>query len=161
MKDMRVTIILHNIRSAQNVGAIFRTADAAGAEDVILTGYTPAPLDRFQRRNSRIEKTALGAEQSVPWRHVSDIHEVLAQLKKDGVHIVAVEQDSRAKDYKEMTAKGPLALILGNEVEGIPSNVCQKADEIVRIPMRGEKESLNVSVAAGIIAYYVLDQSRE
>ncbi len=152
-----LTLVLDNIRSAHNVGAIFRTADAAGVEKIYLIGTTPAPIDRFGRTRPDIQKTALGAEKSVAWEHVSNTEPFLKQLKKEGVTILALEQHEKSKDYKKIKLKGATALIVGNEVEGIPESILKKADHIIEIPMRGKKESLNVSVATGIALFRLLD----
>lgn len=153
---MRTIFILHNIRSAQNVGAVFRTADAVGVDRMILTGYTPTPIDVFKRENSRIAKTALGAEKTVPWEHYKDISEVVTELQRVGTTVVAVEQDDRARDYRDFSPPGDTAFIFGNEVDGISPEVLDTVDEIIELPMRGSKESLNVSVAAGVIGYRFL-----
>lgn len=146
-------IILHNIRSAQNVGAIFRTADAVGVEKIYLTGYTPAPIDRFGRVDSKIAKTALGAEKSVPWESCKSVGALIKRLKKNSVCIVAGEQSSNAVSCTRWKPKFPLAIILGNEVLGVSPAILRVCDEVVEIPMRGKKESLNVSVAAGILLF--------
>jgi tRNA G18 (ribose-2'-O)-methylase SpoU len=150
-KDVRV--ILHNIRSAHNVGSVFRTADAAGVSRVYLTGYTPAPLDRFGRVQPDIAKTALGAEQTIPWESHENTVRLIGHLKKEGVQAVAVEQHPKATDYKTFTPAHKTAFIFGNEVEGLSDEVCKATDSIIEIPMRGTKESLNVAVAAGIILF--------
>ena len=149
-------LVLHNIRSAENVGAIFRTADAAGIGEIYLVGITPAPLDRFLRPRKDIAKSALGAELSVPWQSVKTIAPLIAKLKKEGYVIVAVEQSPRSVDYKTVKAGERTAFILGSEVNGIPQSVLVKCDIVAEIPMRGIKESLNVSVAAGIALYGML-----
>ncbi len=148
-----ISIILHNIRSAQNVGAIFRTADAAGVGKIYLTGYTPTPLDRFGRTDGKIAKTALGAELSVAWESCKNISALIKKLKKSKVDIVAAEQSPRAISYAKWRPKFPIAVIFGNEVLGVSPLLLKQCDEVVEIPMRGEKESLNVSVAAGIILF--------
>jgi 23S rRNA (guanosine2251-2'-O)-methyltransferase len=150
---MSIQVILHNIRSAHNVGAIFRTADGAGVEKIYLTGYTPTPLDRFGRMDPTIQKTALGATESVPFEVEADIDVLMSRLRGEGIKIVAVEQDPQAIDYRTMSPASRVAFIFGNEVEGISEEVCSGADEVVHIPMHGKKESLNVSVAAGIILF--------
>lgn len=155
-KSSGVDLILHNIRSVYNVGSIFRTADAAGVSKIYLTGYTPTPLDRFGRPRKDIAKVALGAEKTVPWEHVPNIKPLLKKLKKEKTAIVAVEQSPRSKDYKKFKSSGRTALILGNEVGGIEKNILKQCDHVLEIPMRGEKESLNVSVAAGVVLFRVL-----
>ena len=152
-KPLSFFIILHNIRSAQNVGAIFRTADAVGVEKIYLTGYTPAPLDRFGRVDSKIAKTALGAEKTIPWESCKSVGALIKRLKKNSVHVVAGEQSPSAVSCTKWKPKFPLAIILGNEVLGVSSAILRACDEVVEIPMRGAKESLNVSVAAGIILF--------
>jgi len=151
----QVAVLLHDIRSTHNVGSIFRTADAAGVSRVYLTGYTPAPVDRFGRARKDVAKTALGAEKFLLWEHHPSPSRLIAKLKKEGWHIVGVEQDERAVDYRTFTAKGNTVFVLGNEVSGIPKDVRKKCDALIEIPMHGKKESLNVSVAAGIILFSV------
>ena len=143
-------LILHNIRSAENVGSMFRTADAFGVEKIYLTGYTPAPLDRFKRPVSKIAKTALGAELTVPWQKSDDVSIVIELLKGKNVRIVALEQDARAVDLATYKAPQKWALIVGNEVEGVDAETLGLVDDVVEINMLGTKESLNVAVAAGI-----------
>ena len=145
-------LILHNIRSAENVGSLFRTADAFGVTKIFLTGYTPAPLDRFKRPVGRIAKTALGAEKTVPWEQ-AEAAAVIVRLQSEGVHIVALEQDVRAQSVASYVPVSPWALVLGNEVLGIDAHTLAQADVVVEISMVGQKESLNVAVAAGIALY--------
>lgn len=152
---MQVSVILHDIRSSENVGSIFRSADGAGAAKIYLTGYTPAPIDRFGRANAKLAKTALGAEKSVPWEK-RDIHELLTELKSKKVEIVAVEQDPRSASYMMHHPSGDAALIFGNEVHGVPKVVIDLCGAVIDIPMRGKKESLNVAVAAGVVLYQFL-----
>ncbi|HEU0086011.1 MAG TPA: TrmH family RNA methyltransferase [Candidatus Paceibacterota bacterium] len=148
-------VILYNIRSTENVGAMFRTADAAGIGKIYLVGYTPAPLDRFGRKNSRLSKASLGAEEFVPWESAKSISALIARLKKDDYQVIGVEQDSRSIDYKKLKLKksSKSAFIMGAEVTGIPKNVLDKCDVIIEIPMQGKKESLNVSVALGVVLF--------
>ncbi len=148
-----VVLILHNIRSAHNVGAIFRTADGAGVSHVYLSGYTPLPTDQFNRPRKDIAKTALGAELSVPWSTAKNVSSLIARLKKEGYEIVGLEQDERSVDYRSAPKKEKAALLVGNEVRGISPQLRKKCDVLIEIPMRGEKESLNVSVATGIALY--------
>ncbi|TSC84509.1 MAG: tRNA/rRNA methyltransferase SpoU [Parcubacteria group bacterium Gr01-1014_17] len=146
-------LILHNIRSNHNVGSIFRTADAAGVTKIFLTGYTPAPLDRFGRVNKEIAKTALGAEKTVAWERVKKVQELFAHLKKEKVFLVAVEQSPHSINYKKIPRKKNIALIFGNEVRGLSQSILKQCDCIAEIPMRGTKESLNVSVSVGIVLF--------
>lgn len=156
-EDKKVYIILHNVRSAHNVGAIFRTADAAGVAKIFLTGYTGTPTDRFGRPRADIQKTALGAEGTVLWEYARHPKTVFAKLKKEGTTIVALEQSGVAQEYKHYVPKYPLAILLGNEVRGISRVLQECCDSVLEIPMRGKKESLNVSVAAGIALFRILD----
>ncbi len=150
---MDVSVLLHNIRSAHNVGSIFRTCDAAGVSRVYLTGYTPAPTDRFGRAQKDIAKTALGAERTVAWEYHKNPLSLIVKLKKDGKRIVGIEQDERAQNYRSLTLKKQIVFLLGNEVRGLSKQLRDACDTIVEIPMRGKKESLNVSVAAGIVLF--------
>ena len=149
----RIAVLLHNIRSAHNVGSIFRTADGAGAERVYLSGYTPAPIDAYGRPQPDIAKTALGAEQAVDWeKHVSASY-FLDRLKHEGWQIVGVEQDDRARDYRTFRLTKPTVFLFGNEVRGLSPALRKECHALVEIPMHGMKESLNVSVAAGIALF--------
>jgi tRNA G18 (ribose-2'-O)-methylase SpoU len=152
-----VYIILDNIRSIANVGAIFRTADAIGISKIYLTGYTPTPVDRFGRIRQDFAKTALGSEKSVPFEYHKDVENLIQKLQEENVEVVAVEQNRGSLDYKKFKLKKPTAFLFGNEVEGIPENILKHCDEIVEVPMKGNKESLNVSVTAGIVLFRVLD----
>jgi len=151
----QVAVLLHNIRSAHNVGAIFRTADAAGVEKVYLSGYTPRPIDRFGRVNKEIAKTALGAETSLLWNYAPIPIPLIKKLKAEGFTIVGVEQDPRSRDYHSFIADSTTLFIFGNEVRGLSKTLRDACDILLEIPMRGKKESLNVAVAAGIILFSV------
>ena len=165
MKYFKVHLILHDIRSNHNVGSIFRTADAVGISKIFLTGYTPTPTDRFGRDVNEISKTALGAEKNIEWEKVKNIGVLIKKLKKENFLIIGVEQSKKSIDYKKMSAKGGpifgwkgnLAFIFGNEVKGISKSILDKCDIITEIPMKGNKESLNVSVSAGVVLFRVLD----
>ena len=148
-------LILHNIRSVYNVGSIFRTADAAGVSKIILTGYTPGPLDRFKQPRKDFTKVSLGAEKTVHWVQIKNVYAAIKALRLDGYEIVAVEQAENSASLFNFKPdpKKKLALVLGNEVRGISKPTLSKCDKIVEIPMRGKKESLNVSVAAGIAMF--------
>lgn len=150
-------VILHDIRSGHNVGSIFRTADALGIGKIYLTGYTPAPKDRFNRTNKEIAKVSLGAEETVEWEATDDIFHLVEILKADKIKIVGVEQHRRAEDYKNFKISGLTAFIFGNEVLGLSEEVISACDDVVHIPMRGKKESLNVSVAFGVALSRILD----
>ena len=145
-------VILENIRSLHNVGAIFRTADGAGWDKVYLTGYTGCPPDR------RIEKVSLGAEEFLPWEHVSSATALCEKLKEDGFNILALEQSEKSEDIFGASNFGEnVAMILGNEVEGVSEEILNMCDRHLEIPMYGQKKSLNVSVAAGIALFAVRD----
>lgn len=148
-----VAVLLHNIRSAHNVGSIFRTADAAGVSRVFLSGYTPRPVDRFGRAQKDIAKTALGAQEYLPWEYAKNPNAFIKRLRRDGWKIVAVEQDKRSVDYRSFNLENKTLFVLGNEVLGLSKALRDSCDSIVEIPMRGKKESLNVSVTAGIILF--------
>lgn len=156
-RNNKVYVVLHNIRSAQNVGSIMRTADGAGAETIYLTGYTPAPIDRFGRAHAGITKVSLGAERNVLWKCEKSVTDCIKRLQKEGVFVVAVEQAPQARNYKSYTPRFPIAFVFGNEIRGLSKTVRKACDMIIEIPMHGSKESLNVSVAAGIVLFAVLD----
>ena len=154
-------VILHNIRSTHNVGSIFRTADAAGCEKIYLCGITPAPIDRFGRENEKISKVALGAENWIAWEKVGQTTRLIDKIKKDGYKIFAVEQNKKSVPYykvKIKNKKSKVALILGAEVDGLTPTILRRADKILEIPMRGKKESLNVAVAFGIVAFNLINK---
>jgi 23S rRNA (guanosine2251-2'-O)-methyltransferase len=153
---MKVYVILHNIRSAHNVGAIFRTADGAGVSKIFLSGYTPSPVDRFGRPRGALIKTALGATETVPWESAEDTEGLISRLRGDGVEVVSVEQHVQAVPYTEHKPQGDVAYIFGNEIEGVPQSVIQHADVCIHIPMHGKKESLNVSTAVGVILFQAI-----
>lgn len=153
-----MTLILHNIRSVHNVGSIFRTADAAGVERIFLSGYTPTPVDRFGLSRSDFKKVSLGAEKTVQWTHRKTLAQALQELREENYFLVVLEQDPNSVslfDFKMPSGK-PVALIVGNEVRGLSKQALKNADAIVEIPMRGKKESLNVSVATGIALFTLL-----
>lgn len=156
-----IVLIIHNVRSAHNVGSMFRTADGAGAQRVILTGYTPHPPKRGAAHLTQAEKafrkTALGAEEYVPWEKRPSLAKVFAALKKEGFEIAALEQHEKSTEYREYAPKKSVALLVGNEVRGVDAKVLKRCDAIIEIPMRGKKHSLNVSVAAGIALYRISD----
>ncbi len=156
--NKEIVVVLPDIRSSYNIGSIFRTADATGVLRIVLSGYSPCPLDKFNRPQKEIAKTALGAEKDIPWIYEEKSAKALRDLKKQGFCIVGVEQDKRSVDYKKFFKKYPdkIAVVFGNEVDGISKELLKLCDEVVDIPMKGNKESLNVSVSAGIILYSLL-----
>ncbi len=157
MKKFPVAVILNDIRSSHNVGSIFRTSDALGIDKVYLVGYTPAPKDKFNRENKEIAKVALGGEQTIAWESVKEIEPLIKKLRKEGNTIVAIEQSEKATDYKEFKVTAPTVFIVGNEVDGVSENILKLCDDTVEIPMKGKKESLNVSVAFGVALARILE----
>lgn len=152
----RVCLLLHNIRSVHNVGSIFRTAESSGIEKVYLTGYTPSPLDAFGTPRKDMTKVALGAEKSVAWEYRKTPAAIIKKMKEEGGEVIALEQSVRSVDYKKIQVTKPTLIILGNEPKGISKALLAHADIVAEIPMKGKKESLNVSVAAGIFIYRLL-----
>lgn len=149
-------VILHNVRSLHNVGSIFRTADAVGVEKIYLCGITPAPVDTFGKLRPQLTKVSLGAEKKVEWERAKSTSRLIDRLKKDGYKILAIEQSRKSIPYYMLpTTKtfNKIALILGSEIKGLPASVLNRADKVLEIPMAGGKESLNVAVAFGIVAY--------
>ncbi len=148
-------LVLHNIRSVHNVGSIFRTADAAGVSKIFLSGYTPLPVDRFGLPRKDFAKVSLGAEHTIPWEQTKTFAQAIKKLKKENCFVVAVEQDKKSVSVFQYKAPAnrPVALVLGNEVRGLSKSALKLCDAIVEIPMHGKKESLNVSVAAGIALF--------
>lgn len=154
-----IIVIVHNIRSTFNVGSIFRTCEGFGVSKIIVSGYSPYPrLANDQRLphiadklTSQIHKTALDAETMVPFVYQQTPD--LEALRNQGFRIVGLEQDQRSIKLSEYKAPQKIALILGEEVSGIESSLRQVCDDIIEIPMRGQKESFNVSVATGIALY--------
>ena len=145
--------ILYNIRSVHNVGSIFRTADAAGVEKLSLCGVTPTPLDRFGKKRQDFTKVSLGSENSVPWEQANAIS-LIHDLRKKGYTIISLEQHETSVPYSsKIKFKQNIALVVGNELQGLPKEILHASDHIIEIPMRGNKESLNVSVSFGIAAY--------
>ena len=153
---MQAILVLHDIRSAQNVGSLFRTSDAVGISKIYLSHITPAPVDRFGRARSDIAKTALGAEKDISWELYDNIVSLVEKYKKEGFEAIAIEQSSNSVDYKTVETKDKIIFVLGNEVGGLPKEVLEVVDTVAEIPMVGGKESLNVSVAGGIALFRIL-----
>ncbi len=156
--EKSIIVVLDNIRSVHNVGAIFRTSDALGVHEIVLCGITPAPIDRFGRERTDLHKAALGAEKSVSWRQHSSTLELVTSLKQDGYSVVCVEQSDISIDYKEVTLTEKTVFVFGNEVEGVSNEVLKIADVIAEIKMLGDKESLNVSVSFGVVMFRILNR---
>ena len=152
---MKIAVILHDVRSVHNVGSIFRTADAVGASKIYLCGITPAPFDRLKNIRPDFAKVALGAEKYVAWESVKSTVAAVRALKKEGYIIFAAEQARGSEPYYAVMprANARIALIMGNEVDGLPPSLLNRADRVMEIPMSGKKESLNVAVAFGVIAF--------
>ncbi|MFH1621263.1 MAG: RNA methyltransferase [Patescibacteria group bacterium] len=151
-KESRILhLIAHNIRSAQNIGSLLRTCDSLGIGKLWITGYTPTP------KHTRVKKTALGAEQSVVWEQVLDVQEAIKHLKSQGYSVAALETGAQSVDLVDYAAPERLALLLGNEVEGVPPSLLSMCDGVVSIKQVGKKESLNVAVATAIAAYWILN----
>ena len=147
MVTRELVLILHNIRSALNVGALFRTAEATRVTHIYLTGYTPTP------RHTKVAKTALGAQDMMPWTYARQIGRVLGCLRDEGFFITALEQSPRSVELFDFAVPVRLALILGTEVTGLTPTVLRHCTVVLEIPMYGKKESLNVSVSAGIVLF--------
>lgn len=143
-------LLAHNIRSAENIGSILRTADSLGVAKVWIVGYSPTPEHR------KVSKTALGAQESVPWEQEIDIVVLVKRLRDQGFRIVGLELDERSQDLSAYRVMEKTALLLGNEVEGISPSLRDMCDDLIQIQQKGKKESLNVSVATGIAAYHLL-----
>ncbi len=158
-------LIIHNVRSAHNVGAMFRTADGAGADRIFLTGYTPPPPKQdasyLTDAEKSFRKTALGAEAFIPWKKSRSFARVFFWLRKDGYQIIALEQSGQSIGYRRYVPKGKVALIVGNEVHGINRKILNRCDATIEIPMYGTKNSLNVSVAAGVALYQIRATMKE
>ncbi len=156
-----VVVIAHNIRSTHNIGSILRTCDGFGVEKVFICGYSPYPKIANDQRlphiaeklDKQIHKSALGAEKLVNIRYAEDPYTLIDQLKSDGYTILALEQHKNSVNLSQYSSPNKVAVLLGEEVAGIDKQLLNKCDDIVEIAMFGQKESFNVSVAAGIILY--------
>lgn len=152
-------LILENLRSVENTGSIFRTAEGLGVSKIYLVGTTPAPVDRFGRKRPDFTKISLGAEELVEWEYVEqkNFQFTISNLQEQGFKILALEQTSDSHNLatspKLLT---PFALIVGNEVDGVSSEALEASEAILEIPMQGKKESLNVSVATGIALFELM-----
>jgi len=163
MAQSSVIVLLNNLRSLYNVGSILRTADATGVTTVVCCGYTPYPAiaddprPKFEaaRTTKAIAKTALGAEKSVECVHFDTATEAINHFRERGYQIVAIEQAENSQNLFKYKPTGPLVLLLGPEVEGHDQNILDEVDTILEIPMAGSKESLNVSVVAGVALYQI------
>ncbi|MEK7117416.1 MAG: TrmH family RNA methyltransferase, partial [Patescibacteria group bacterium] len=131
---MQIVLILNNIRSSENVGSIFRTADAAGVYKIYICGYTPAPTDKFGRVNKALAKASLGAEKFVEWEKAKNLKSLISNLKTEKFKIIGVEQSPKSKNYKLLTTNANLAFVFGNEVKGLSKKDLSLCDQIVEIP---------------------------
>jgi 23S rRNA (guanosine2251-2'-O)-methyltransferase len=158
-----ITVIAHNIRSAHNVGSLLRTCEGLGISKVYLTGYTPYPMHANDERlphlaakiDRQIHKTALGAESLIAWEHQAELLPIIEQLKEKGLQLVALEQSARSVSLPGFTPSKRIALILGNEVEGVDKALLELMDTVLEIPMSGKKESFNVVEAASMTLYHL------
>lgn len=155
IRTLPVQLVLDNVRSAYNVGAFFRSADAVGAMKLHLCGFTARPP------HAKIAKTALGAEASVAWEGHDDGVVALRRLRSNGCNVAAIETSVRAVDLFEWQPAFPVCLVFGHEVDGLRPEVLEICDTHVRIPMLGSKHSLNVATAGGVVLYELLRKYRE
>ncbi len=149
-------LILDNLGSMENVGAIFRTADAIGIDKIFLCGITPGPIDKFGRENKKVLKSAMGACDFVEYEFFDDILLLIDKLKEEDYQIISLEQDKRSLDFRKIKLSSRNAFIVGSEVFGVNDKVLNKSDQIAEIPMLGRKKSLNVATATGILLYGLL-----
>lgn len=150
IKKNPIHVVLDNLRSAYNVGSIFRTADAGAVEHIYLCGMSAHPPHK------KIEKTALGAHEYVPWSYYERTKDCVLQIKEKGIHVVAIEITENSKSFFDCSWQSPVAIVLGNEVMGVQEKVLKIADETIHIPMFGYKNTINVATSFGIILYDIL-----
>jgi tRNA G18 (ribose-2'-O)-methylase SpoU len=158
-RGLPVVVVLDNVRSLYNTGAFFRTADGCAIERLVLCGITPRP-DQGGRQQRAIAKTALGAEASVPWEYVPGTAAAVSAAAAAGYHVAAVENSARAIELYEWTPAWPVCLVFGHETDGVTPELAAQIQTHVRIPMLGEKRSLNVATAAGVVLYELLRRWR-
>jgi tRNA G18 (ribose-2'-O)-methylase SpoU len=158
-----IVLIIHNVRSAHNVGSLLRTADGLGIKLVLISGYSPYPAAKndsrlphiAQKANRAIAKTSLGAETSVPWKHIDDLMVMRNDLSARGYLIAALEQTGQSIDLSDFKPPSKIALIVGNEIDGIDRQTLDMVETCIQIPMWGKKESFNVAVAAAMALYHL------
>lgn len=161
-RHREIILIAHNLRSCHNVGSLLRTAEGLGVSDVVLSGYTPHPLLATDSRmphiankiHKQIQKTALGAEASQSWKYEEDVHKVISELRTRQFTICAIEQSDSSISLPNFKPPDKLVLIVGREVEGVEPEVIAACDEVIEIPMFGQKESFNVVQAAAMTLYH-------
>jgi 23S rRNA (guanosine2251-2'-O)-methyltransferase len=150
-----VSVVLESVRSLYNVGAFFRTLEAAGGAHLYLAGISAAPP------HARLAKTALGADDTVPWTRVEVVPELIRELQEQRVTVAAVETAASAVDLFDWRPRFPVCVLFGHEIDGLSPAVVEACDVRVRIPMLGRKASLNVATAGGIVIYELLRQCRD
>jgi 23S rRNA (guanosine2251-2'-O)-methyltransferase len=163
MPGKQIVLVVHNLRSAHNVGSLLRTADGLGIDTVYLTGYTPYPSSAYDERlphirdkvSKRIGKTSLGAEDYIIWKYEKDVYELIDALVKKGFTIAALEQTNESKALHKVVIPDKVAVIVGSEVSGIEKSLLGVCNMHIQIPMQGDKESFNVSVAAAMALYFI------
>jgi len=148
LNKKNVVIILDNIRSVHNVGAILRTADGAGSKEVLLCGITPTP------EHKKVHKTALSAEEYVNWKYFKNTEDAIKYSKEQGYTVYSVEQDANSVDINQIELPLNCAFLFGNEITGVAPSIKAMSDFIIELPMIGKKNSLNVATCVGIITYY-------
>ncbi len=159
-----VCVVLDNVRSAYNVGAFFRTADAVGASRLYLCGFTARPCRpgaaAVAPESTKVAKTALGSEMSVDWEGADAAINAMGKLRDQGYQLAAIETSVRAVDLFDWCPSFPVAVVFGHEVDGLRADVLDACDAHVRIPMLGRKHSLNVATAGGVVLYELLRKYR-
>lgn len=148
LNSKKALIILDNIRSVHNVGAILRTADGVGAEEILLCGITPTP------EHKKVHKTALNAEEYISWTYFKETDTAIEYAKSKGYNVYSIEQHPRSKQLNEINLSDKCAFLFGNEITGVAPSINDLCDNTIEIPMSGKKNSLNVATCVGIVTYY-------
>ncbi len=147
---MKIYVILDNIRSAYNVGSIFRTSDGAGDCEILICGISPTP------EHNKVAKTSLGSTDSVPWKYFKTTEEAIEHVKSMNIPIYSIEITPEAQEYTQVKYPQDIAIVLGHETEGVGRRILEISDKHIYVPMRGKKESLNVATVAGIVIYEII-----
>jgi len=163
MANFPIILIAHDLRSSYNIGSLFRTMDGLGLKTIYLTGTSPYPITTNDNRlqhiainnDRQIRKTSLGAEKNINFQHHENIIELINQLKSQKYQIIALEQTAQSINLINVKINSPIALIIGNEVNGIDNQILSIVDRSIEIPMHGLKESFNVSIAASMTLFYL------